>query len=1106
MPYKADKLPEQVIARIADWINAGAPFDQLSLSDVSAVNQSEGQAVGNSVSKLFVEQVRPVLETQCLDCHGGKFKQAGLNISTRELLLRGSDNGVVIVPGNAQDSLLVKKIKHEHEPAMPYKRKKLSEKVIAQIVEWINAGAPYDEPLKMSTSVEQVISQENGSDHWAFKAPIRAALPVVKNRAWVLNPIDTFIASEHEKRGLKPLPPADKRVLLRRVYLDLIGLPPTPEEIRAFLSDHSLNAYEKVVNKLLASPRYGERWGRHWMDIWRYSDWYGSRETDELFNSQRHIWRWRDWIIESLNQDKGYDRMIMEMLAGDEIAPNDPQVLRATGYLGRNWHISSRNVWLQDTVEHTAAGFLGITLKCARCHDHKYDPIAQEEYYNFRAFFEPYDVRIDRVPGQPDWTKDGLSRVFDSEPREATTAAPLLPAIYRETYRFIRGDEKDPDRSKPLSPGVPEVLGNHEIKIHPLPLPLEAYNPDLRPFVHQDLIAQAKTEIERAKAALAKANQTLAKAQQRVAELPFLKKELIRTSQTGEDPSDVSARTNSSASLSESFLSLRPFLLGMAAKKQLVSPALPRGENRGEGTVTFEEGIQPLLEKHCLLCHNSQTPKSELALDSLDAILEGGALNGPAVIARKSRQSPLILYLRGDKKPRMPLGGTPLPEEQIALIEKWIDQLPEEDPRLTLDRAEAARALAEKQLALAEANLPALEARIAADKAQYADSPDPQAQRLAKLAQKAERQANILKAETNLLRAQQRLIQAESKSKPQDERAKQKNVEAARKQLEAAVATLAQSVETYTPIAKPYPNTSTGRRSALAGWIASKQNPLTARVAINHMWLRHFGKPLVPTVANFGKNGRPPTHPELLDWLASELMEKNWSMKAMHRLMVTSSTYRMQSSAGDPKHFNISVDPENRYLWRMNPRRMEAEVVRDTVLYLAGQLETAMGGPELEESIGEESRRRSVYYRHTPESQMVFLKIFDEAEATECYARKESIVPQQALALANSKLTLTQARLLARHISDQIGSNAGKAEFVVAAFEIVLGQLPSTQERAASEKFLSEQAELFRDAKKLTPFRSGSGGEIPPAADPHLRARENLVQALLGHNEFVTIR
>ena len=229
------------------------------------------------------------------------------------------------------------------------------------------------------------------------------------------------------------------------MYLDLIGIPPTPDELHAFLKDTSPDAYEKVVDRLLASPMYGERWGRHWMDVWRYSDPFGNGE--EYRYSQRHVWRWRDWIIESLNADKGYDRMILEMLAGDEVAPGDRDTLRATGYLARNWYKFNRTAWIQDTVEYTAAGFLGITLRCARCHDHKYDPISQADYYRFRAVFEPHDVRIDPVPGQPDVNKDGVARAFDKTPD-----AP--------TYLFVRGDERTPDKSRPLTPGVPGVFGD----------------------------------------------------------------------------------------------------------------------------------------------------------------------------------------------------------------------------------------------------------------------------------------------------------------------------------------------------------------------------------------------------------------------------------------------------------------------------------------------------------------------------------------------------------------------------------------------------------------------------------------------------------------------
>ena len=232
---------------------------------------------------------------------------------------------------------------------------------------------------------------------------------------------------------------------MRRVYFDLIGLPPTPEELHAFLNDDSPNAYENVVDRLLASPRYGERWGRHWMDVWRYSDWAGWEGGGQIRDSQPHIWRWRDWIIESLNEDKGYDRMLKEMLAADEIAPDDPSALRATGFLVRNYKMLSREKWLQDTVDHTFLAFQGVTVGCAKCHDHMYDPILQKEYYQIRAIFTPHQVRIDRIPGEADAKKDGLVRTFDAD-------------LATPTFLLIRGDDRTPDKT-PLPPGVPASLG-----------------------------------------------------------------------------------------------------------------------------------------------------------------------------------------------------------------------------------------------------------------------------------------------------------------------------------------------------------------------------------------------------------------------------------------------------------------------------------------------------------------------------------------------------------------------------------------------------------------------------------------------------------------------
>ncbi len=317
---------------------------------------------------------------------------------------------------------------------MPKDAKPLSDAEIATLKTWIDEGAPApDEKLP-----------DDPRKHWSFQKPVRAELPTVQNAAWATHPIDRFLAAEHERRGLKPSPAAPKNVLLRRVYLDLIGLPPSNVELREFLADNSGDAYERVVDKLLASPQYGERWGRHWMDVWRYSDWdgYGA----EVRESQPHIWRWRDWIIESLNADKPYDAMVRDMLAADETAPDDPSALRATGFLVRNWFKFNRNVWMENTVEHTSKAFLGVTINCARCHDHMYDPILQTEYYQFRAMFEPYDVRTDRVPGTADTKRDGLVRVFDAKAETPT-------------FLFVRGSEARPDKEHPLPPTVPRCWG-----------------------------------------------------------------------------------------------------------------------------------------------------------------------------------------------------------------------------------------------------------------------------------------------------------------------------------------------------------------------------------------------------------------------------------------------------------------------------------------------------------------------------------------------------------------------------------------------------------------------------------------------------------------------
>jgi hypothetical protein len=834
---------------------------------------------------------------------------------------------------------------------MPADGDPLTAEEISILRRWIDAGATAPDEAAPPDPRQQ----------WAFVRPQRPDLPRAGQAASFTNPIDVLLASTREQHGLAPNSSADKGVLLRRLYLDLIGLPPTREELRSFVADQAPDAYERVVEQLLARPQYGERWARHWMDVWRYADWAGFGK--EVRDSQPHIWHWRDWIVESLNADRGYDRMIVEMLAGDELAPDDPQTLRATGYLARNWYRFNRNVWLDNTVEHMGKAFLGITLNCARCHDHRYDPIAQRDYYRMRAFFEPYEVRVDRLASQPNIETDGIARVYDAHHD-------------RKTFLFVRGLDTQPKEDDPLSPGVPDVLAAAGVKIESVHLPAASYNAGLKSYVRDDLLAQSRAALEKGTASLAEAQAKLA-----------------------------------------------------AARDSLAKADAPQA-----ATAVATE-----------------TPNTQGETDAQRA--------AAAALATET----------------------------------------------------AATALADKHLSTVTAELASVTARITADNAKYALPPAADLADRTSEAVAATNRATIAAAEETLLAAEQKVAGAPP-AESADDKAKQERkkaeeaVTAARTKLDTARAE-AEKRSDYPPLDKLYPTTSTGRRLALARWIANRENPLTARVAINHLWMHHFGEPLVPTVFDFGLNGKPRAHPELHDWLAVEFMDRGWSMKAIHRLIVNSQAYRMRSTteANDPR---LQIDPDNKLLWHANPRRMEAETVRDCVLCVAGQLDLAAGGPDLEYGKGLTLPRRSLYFQHANEKQMTFLKVFDVAGVTECYRRSESIVPQQALALANSPLALEQSRRLADKLwQEAVATTDGAADrFIRAAFEQILSRAPRADELAMATQFLQTQAERLADPARLTAFAGGEAAAVKPADDPHMRARQDLVHVLLNHNDFVTIR
>ncbi len=861
---------------------------------------------------FYLKSVKPVLQSRCFACHGTLKQESNLRLDTVQFMLAGGENGPVIQTSDVANSPILRRVAaHDESLRMPPEGEPLLRSQIDAIAKWLNDGGihpPNEEP------------EHDPKDHWAFRAPERPEVPVdAHGRSY--NPVDAFLAEQLDAKGLVPQSDAEPGIWLRRVTLDLIGLPPTETQLDEFALDHSEEARHRLVEQLLTNPQYGERWGRHWMDIWRYSDWWGL--GDEVRNSQKHMWHWRDWIVESLNQDAGYDAMLREMLAADELHPNDLDRLRASGFLARQYFKFNRTSWLDETIEHTSKAMLGLTFNCCKCHDHKYDPISQEDYYRFRAVFEPYQVRTEMVPGVVDFQKDGIPRAFDCN-------------LDLPTYVHARGDDRNPITSLSMLPAVPKLLQWGSFAIKPVSLPRDAFLPALRQYVLDSYLADTQNKI-------------------------LLARQSIE-----------------------------------AAQKQL-------SDNPAESTLHEQAAV-------------------ELA------------------IAEKT-------------------------------LKKW---------RLELE---------------------AIPLRFAADFAKASDESPEERLRLAKLAALADRKMALAKASEEVSRAELALRKSTSENKEASQKklsAAQVSLESATQQIDApgeeyfsmrgAEKSAESNLETEESRKKAFPQTSTGRRSAFANWLSDRQNPLAARVAVNHIWTRHFGRPIVPTVFDFGRKGTPPTHPKLLDWLAVELMENQWSMKHIHRILVHSKAYRRTSSNAGAES-NFAIDPENKYYWRMNSTRMESQMVRDSLLALAGELDTAMGGASIP-AADEKSRRRSLYFVHSHNEHNKMLSAFDDANVLDCYRRGESIVPQQALALENSKLAMEMVNNIAARLH-ATNPSVNDREFARLAFRSILADEPTADELNWIEQMMSK----MRD--------------IAVAAVPALRtqqARTGLVRGLINHNDFITIR
>lgn len=892
---------------------------------------------------FYKTEVKPILESKCYPCHGALKQEAGLRLETVDVMREGGDSGAVIVPGNADDSLLVQRIIESEHSRMPPAEDgaALQASDIEIIKRWIKEGANSpDEELPPSPTA-----------HWSFQSVVKPALPQADDAGQAnVNPIDRLLAAHHVAHGLTPQPAALRETRLRRLYLDLIGLPPTREQL------NDSRPWEEIVDELLATAPHAERWARHWMDIWRYSDWYGLNE--QLRNSTKHIWRWRDWIVNSLHDNKPYDRMVHEMLAGDELAPEDPNVVVATGFLARNYYLFNRTTWLDDTIEHTSKAFMGLTLNCSKCHDHKYDPLSHIDYYRFRAIFEPHQVRLDPVPGSTDFSTDGLPRVFDDH-------------LETPTHLHLKGDPKQPDESLRIDAGVPSLFASFAPSIEPVELPIVAWAPGVQPFVQADRIRAAEIQVNKAREELAALGP--------IAELP---------------------------------------------------PTL-----RKSATEKMQEGkIQ-------------------------DA---------------------------------------------------------NQDAEATKTQADTARKLASMKLVAMEASLAAIKATCAADNARYLKSVGSSDERETNELARAALRSQVEAERANAAWEREEIADKDKKKQnAADERLKQaearltslKDSNTAYVSLRASQKLLETPEHKEPDYASVYPSTSTGRRLALARWMTTAEHPLTARVAINHIWLRHMGEPLVENVFDFGLRSPRPPLADVLDYLAAEFMESDWDQRHIHRLIVTSAAYQRDSStrSADANKDTIATDSINQYYWRANPRRMESQVVRDSLLFLAGSLDMTLGGPSLNPD--QPNTRRGIYLKHSRDHQEKLHGAFDDADYLQCYRRAESIIPQQALALANSRLAIDSSK----QIADRLLAESAVAEpsltepklnqsndrpsdwnaFVDIAYQTVLGRRPNGEELVACLEFCEEQEALT---------------ESDEPALRRSRTASRLVHVLLNHNDFLTVR
>ena len=875
-----------------------------------------GWAQALDSGEFFEMRVRPVLAANCFTCHTGS-KMGGLQLDSRESLLKGGGRGAAVVPGDPGGSLLIQAVSHSHDELKMPPQGKLKQQEIEDLAAWIKAGAVWpDTPVssKAARSGPIVITAEQ-RNFWAFRPVRKPELPSVENEAWVRNPIDRFVLARLEAEGLKPAGPASKRTLIRRAYFDLVGLPPTPERVDAFLGDTSSNAFLAVVEDLLASPHYGERWGRHWLDVARYSD---DRLASTQMDPYPNSFRYRDWVIEAFNDDMPYDLFVKAQIAGDLAAGKTPgargaalEKERLMGGLGF-YGLSSLLQGQDDRVDATVRGFLALTVGCARCHDHKFDPIPTEDYYALLGVFN--STELDEYP---------------------LAAAPVVEEYERQEEKVEEEEEAFEQFLAIQSAQLVDVLSSQTS--HYITAAWQVLGP-------------LERDVERVARSESLDLETLERWVRYLGDTPR------HHPLFGEWDKLLAARDPTAKQVTDLAASIEELVLEVIAeKKELDEKNKVRlGEDKEARKLNEIELLSLERDRYFLW--------RDLASNQgfkMPAEFESGILH------------------YGDRK-----------------IDRFLDGVWRDHVRTKRARLEALREMMPEKYPFFHV---------------VSDVDEPKNERVYIRGNKGNLGDEVPRRFLSVL---------------SDE--------------------------------EPKLFTQGSGRLELAEAVANPRNPLTARVMVNRIWLNHFGQALVRTPSNFGQMGERPSHPELLDYLAARFVELNWSVKALHREIMLSSTYALAATSIAK---NEDADPDNRLLWRANRRRLDVESMRDSLLFVSGRLDASLGG-EAANLVEDANLRRTVYGYVSRRRLDTMLGLFDFPNPTVTSPRRIlTSTPLQGLFFLNSGLVMDAADALAKRLEDEAGVNSRAR--IQRAYRLLFGREPSGDEMRLGREFVEAEPDSW---------------------------------------------